>query len=82
MRTCTDPASTTSLLNSTVAASATRPSFPLKPGKLLINGEWRDAASGKTFDVIDPTTEEVVAQVAEGTSIGCCFSDRGCPHSV
>ncbi|GAA6623200.1 aldehyde dehydrogenase family protein [Scytonema sp. NUACC26] len=67
MRTCTDPASATSLPNGTVATSATRPNFPIKPGKLFINGEWRDASSGKTFDVIDPTTEEVVAQIAEGT---------------
>lgn len=33
----------------------------------MINGQWRDSASGKTFDVIDPTTESVVAQIAEGT---------------
>lgn len=42
-----------------------RPSFPIKPGKLFINNEFRDAAEGKTTDVVDPTTEEVVAQVAE-----------------
>ena len=31
--------------------------------KLLINNEWRAAASGKTMDVINPATEEVIAQV-------------------
>ncbi len=67
MRTCTDPASTDFLPSDTIAASTTRPSFPLKPGKLLLAGEWRDAASSRTFDAINPTTEEVVAQVAEGT---------------
>jgi aldehyde dehydrogenase (NAD+) len=32
--------------------------------QLFINGEWRDAASGKTIDVINPATEEVIAAVA------------------
>ena len=31
---------------------------------LLINNEWRPAASGKTMDVVNPATEEVIAQVA------------------
>jgi aldehyde dehydrogenase (NAD+) len=31
--------------------------------KLLINNEWRDAASGRTMDVINPATEEVIATV-------------------
>jgi acyl-CoA reductase-like NAD-dependent aldehyde dehydrogenase len=31
--------------------------------KLLINNEWRDAASGQTMDVINPATEEVIATV-------------------
>lgn len=33
---------------------------------LYINGEWRDAASGKTFEVKNPATGEVVATVAKG----------------
>src|SRR5687767_5301954 len=31
---------------------------------LFIGGEWRAAASGERFDVVDPGTEEVIAQVA------------------
>ena len=31
--------------------------------KLLINNEWRAAVSGQTMDVINPATEEVIAQV-------------------
>src|SRR5262245_11013062 len=31
---------------------------------LLINNEWRAAASGKTMDVVNPATEEVIARVA------------------
>ena len=34
--------------------------------KLLIDGKWRDSNSGKTFETINPATEEVIAQVAEG----------------
>jgi len=32
--------------------------------KLLIDNEWRDAASGQTMDVVNPATEEVVTAVA------------------
>ncbi len=32
----------------------------------LIGGRWTPAASGKMFDTINPATEEVIAQVAEG----------------
>jgi len=31
--------------------------------QLFINGEWRDAAGGKTIDVVNPATEEVIAEV-------------------
>jgi len=34
--------------------------------KLLINNEWRDASSGRTMEVINPATEEVIATVASG----------------
>ena len=32
--------------------------------QLFINNEWRDAGSGKTMEVINPATEEVIATVA------------------
>jgi aldehyde dehydrogenase (NAD+) len=32
--------------------------------KLLINNEWRAAASGETMEVINPATEDVIASVA------------------
>lgn len=41
-------------------------SFIDQPRKLLINNQWQEAASGKTFPVYDPATGEVMAQVAEG----------------
>src|SRR3954467_2375898 len=34
--------------------------------RMLIDGQWRDSVSGKTFDTVNPATEEVIAQVAEG----------------
>ncbi len=37
------------------------------PTQLFIDGEWRDASDGATFDVIDPSTGEVIAQVADAT---------------
>ena len=37
----------------------------LSPGRLFIGGEWQDAESGKTFEVIDPARAEVVTEVAE-----------------
>jgi acyl-CoA reductase-like NAD-dependent aldehyde dehydrogenase len=39
---------------------------PIKPGKLLIGGAFVDAASGRTFETINPATEEVLTTVAEG----------------
>jgi len=35
------------------------------PTKLLINGKWLDSVSGKTFPTINPSTSEVITQVAE-----------------
>jgi aldehyde dehydrogenase (NAD+) len=40
---------------------------PLAKGRLLIGGQWRDAASGETIDNLDPTTEEVTTTVAKGS---------------
>ena len=36
------------------------------PKKLLINGKWVAAKSGKTFESINPANEEVLALIAEG----------------
>ncbi|MGE0408780.1 MAG: aldehyde dehydrogenase family protein [Amphiplicatus sp.] len=38
----------------------------IRQTKLLIDGEFSPSASGKTFQTIDPSTEEVVAEIAEG----------------
>jgi acyl-CoA reductase-like NAD-dependent aldehyde dehydrogenase len=35
-----------------------------KPKQLFIDGKWVDAADGRTFDTIDPATEQVLAKIA------------------
>jgi acyl-CoA reductase-like NAD-dependent aldehyde dehydrogenase len=35
--------------------------------QLLIGGEWRDAASGKTMPVVNPATEEIIAEAASAS---------------
>jgi len=40
----------------------------VKTCQLYINGEWADSASGKTFAVYDPATEEVIAQVPDANA--------------
>ncbi|KAL6838603.1 hypothetical protein ACP4OV_031560 [Aristida adscensionis] len=51
------------------AAAAEEPISPpvqVNYTKLLINGDFVDSASGKTFPTLDPRTGEVIAHVAEG----------------
>ncbi|EEC73936.1 hypothetical protein OsI_08800 [Oryza sativa Indica Group] len=43
-----------------------QPPVDVKYTKLLINGNFVDAASGKTFATVDPRTGDVIARVAEG----------------
>ena len=38
----------------------------VKPGKLLIGGEWVESASGKRFPTINPATAEALTDIAEG----------------
>lgn len=38
----------------------------VKHTECFIGGQWQPAVSGKTFETINPATEEVIAQVAEG----------------
>src|ERR1700676_1208007 len=40
--------------------------FVSRTHKILINGKWVGAASGKTFPTFNPATGEVLSQVAEG----------------
>ncbi len=40
--------------------------FTAAPRKLFINGQWTDAASGRTFETPNPATGDTLARVAEG----------------
>src|SRR5690348_2392107 len=53
-------AAVTTQVNDKVAA------FLAKRHQILIGGQWRDAASAKTFPTYDPSTGEVLCEVAEG----------------
>ncbi len=44
------------------------PFLQQQPVKMLIGGQWVESASGKSFDTYNPSTGEVLAQVAEGDS--------------
>ena len=48
----------------TIARPAAKPK--IQQTQCFIGGQWTPAASGKTFETINPATEEVIAQVAEG----------------
>ncbi|WP_276167027.1 aldehyde dehydrogenase [Zobellia alginiliquefaciens] len=39
----------------------------IKEYQLFIDGKWVTSTSGKTIDIVNPTTEEVVARVQNGT---------------
>lgn len=43
-----------------------RPAITQRACRLLIDGEWREAQSGRTFPVTNPATGEVIARVAAG----------------
>lgn len=52
-----------------VAAQSQRPPHPLldgKPRKLLIDGQWVEASTGRTFPSISPIDGAVLAEIAEG----------------
>jgi hypothetical protein len=42
--------------------------FLSRPGRLLIDGEWVEAATGKTFETFNPATEESLGSVAHGAA--------------
>ena len=44
-------------------------SFLSSPKQLLIDGEWVDAKDGKTFDTVNPATEDVLVKVAQASAV-------------
>src|SRR5437867_5770539 len=37
----------------------------VKPGRLFIGGEWREAATGRSFSSVNPATGGVLTEIAE-----------------
>src|SRR6202453_708211 len=50
----------------TVTVDRTVDEFTAAPRKWFINGQWVDAASGRTFETPNPATGDTLARVAEG----------------
>ena len=42
------------------------PDTEVRRYQMYIDGRWTDAASGETYDVVDPASEEVIARVPKG----------------
>ena len=40
----------------------------LAPSRLFVNGDWQDAAKGATFQTFNPSTGDVIANVASGNA--------------
>lgn len=43
-----------------------RASVKIPKGLIFADGKWRESRSGKTFPTVNPATEEIITQVAEG----------------
>ncbi|XP_066515566.1 aldehyde dehydrogenase, mitochondrial-like [Hoplias malabaricus] len=54
---------------SAAAIPAPNPQPEVHYNKLFINNEWHDAVSKKTFTTINPSTGEVICEVAEGNKV-------------
>jgi hypothetical protein len=50
----------------TVTVDRSVEEFTAAPRKLFIDGQWTEAASGKTFETPNPATGQTLANVAEG----------------
>lgn len=59
---------TAALENDLTGISASNVRFLGNAGRLLIDHAWVEARSGRTFEVRDPSSDRVIARVAEGDS--------------
>jgi len=48
--------------------STQTPAAKLPPAKLFIDGEWTEAEGGRTFETVNPATEEVICEVGSGSA--------------
>ena len=77
------------LTNDLSAIATANAQFLAQPRTLLIDGEWVAAASGKTFEVRDPSSDTVIAHCALGDAADvdravaaarCAFEDGDWPR--
>jgi len=54
---------------------------PVTATKLLINNRWVEAASGRTFPTINPSTGEVICQVAEADAADVDLAAKAARHA-
>src|SRR5215203_4794986 len=47
--------------------------------KLFIGGEWVEPAGGDSIEVVNPTTEEVIGRIPEGTTEDADRARGACP---
>src|SRR4029079_6732823 len=59
-----------------MVATAIVSSPKVRQTRLLIDGRFRDAQSGKTFATINPATEQKIADVAEGDAVDVDLAAR------
>jgi aldehyde dehydrogenase (NAD+) len=50
--------------------------------KLFIGGQWVDGSSGKTIDVINPTSGKKVTEISEGSKEGMHLALSGASYEI
>ena len=66
MNTAVASSATPALANDLAAISAANAAFLRAPRKLLIDGAWVPATSGRTFEVREPSSDQILAHCALG----------------
>ena len=60
---------TTDSISGTITLLPAVQAFLSTPKQLLIDGEWVDAKDGTTFATVNPSTEQVLVQVAQASAV-------------
>jgi phenylacetaldehyde dehydrogenase len=68
MNAATNRAAPTALENDLSRLAPANVEFLGTPRRLLIDGAWREARGGKTFEVRDPSSDRIIGAVAEGAA--------------
>ena len=56
--------------------------FNLPERRLLIGGDWKDAASGEVFPTINPATEDTIAYIAAADAVDIDAAVRAARHAL